>query len=306
MERGVDGSLDGGAALTLARCKALEELDFRGSGIGDDAARALAQRLPRAQKVRHERRLGPRPVGIARFNGHVAAQRQRHAAAVALQAYGRRRVARVATKAEKAGQVWASGHLQRLAKGFVARREAKRRAGAGAKIRAWASEQLHRQFLRRWWRAEAALRARKRAEETAALLLGAHWRGVKARRLARRAKMRRDRCLVNLAALVDGLQRKRHSELMWGMALRCQVVYKKCRKANFDRRCEEGAVTFQRAFRGVSSAGTACDSFNLTCVYVYSAIFWTVRCLLPLAFLRGAEVFTAPNVHMFIRKQTRQ
>lgn len=41
----------GGAAYSLACCKALEEVDFRGSGIGDDAARTLAKRLRKLNRA---------------------------------------------------------------------------------------------------------------------------------------------------------------------------------------------------------------------------------------------------------------
>lgn len=79
-----------------------------------------------------ERRLEARPLSIRRFNEHVALLRRREAAAVCIQSYGRRRIFTAFVAEEKSLQTWASAHLQRLAKGFVARRLSRRRAEAGA------------------------------------------------------------------------------------------------------------------------------------------------------------------------------
>jgi hypothetical protein len=68
-------------------------VDLRDSGLGDEHARTLAQRLPFAMKAPLDRRLVPRPLAVRRFNAHVYAQRTLEAAAVRIQMDWRRSLA---------------------------------------------------------------------------------------------------------------------------------------------------------------------------------------------------------------------
>ena len=132
--------------------------------------------------------------------------------------------------------------------------------------------------LKKYTRAYATTTNDNNAQVKAALAMGTLWRGVKGRRHAAATRRRRDRSLRNVATLFVRLKAKRFSELMWAMALKCQLIYRRCRQASYERRCEHATRLIQRTYRG--KVGTQEDESAIICLSVCLSVnfLWLHSC----------------------------